>query len=277
MPANEILALNITMGNSLRTLIERGLRLGIASQVWLSRTFDMLFPLGYRLDGKSQYQQVIVPQYLKHGQVVYEVGGGMTPVLSAKQKEQFAFHIVGLDIDARALELAPEGIYDSVICADIAGYAGTAEADLVLCRAVFEHIPDIEQAFAGIASLIKPDGVIVLFTPSRNALFARLNLVLPESAKRWLLYTIFPYTKRGQGFPSYYRRCTPQDFEELGKQSGLYVESRWLYFMSAYFSCCFPCYVVWRLWTLCFRLLAGGQAAETFTITFKKLPTNHDA
>lgn len=248
-----------------------GLRKFITFQVWLSRKFDALVPLAYRIDGNSQYQQTIVPQYLGRRLKVYDVGGGSCPVISSEQKEQFGLQIIGLDIDVQALEQAPQGFYDSVICADIAEYTGTADADLVLCRAVFEHVRNVEKAFAGVASLLKPHGIAVLFVPSRNAVFARLNLLLPEPVKRWLLYTVFPHTKAKQGFPSYYHRCTPKDFEEVGKKYGLHVDSRWCYFMSAYFSCCFPCYVLWRIWIICFRFFAGEQAAETFTIAFKKL------
>ena len=65
---------------------------------------------------------------------------------------------------------APEGCYDRVIVADICRYRGTTEADLVICRAVLEHVVDADQALAGLASIAKPGGYLLLFIPSRNAI-----------------------------------------------------------------------------------------------------------
>jgi 2-polyprenyl-6-hydroxyphenyl methylase/3-demethylubiquinone-9 3-methyltransferase len=178
--------------------------------------------------------------------------------------------VVGLDIDAHELGQAPDGVYDETVCSDLAQYSGDGTADLVVCQALLEHVRDVPGAFRAIASILRPDGVALVFVPSRNALYARLNLMLPERLKRALLHGIFPHTKRDQGFPAYYDNCTPRDFRRLAAEHGLFVREMRCYYRSSYFSFFFPAYVVWRAWLLLFHTLAGEQAAETFTVVLQK-------
>jgi 2-polyprenyl-6-hydroxyphenyl methylase/3-demethylubiquinone-9 3-methyltransferase len=140
----------------------------------------------------------------------------------------------------------------------------------VICQALLEHVRDTGGAFRAISSILKPGGRAILFVPSRNAVFARLNLLLPETWKRRILFSIFPEMQRDHGFPAFYHQCTPAGFARLSGQYGLVTEDRRLYFQSDYFRFCFPLHAVWRIWTLLFRLVAGPAAAETFTLVLRK-------
>ncbi len=243
----------------------------INTQIWLSRTFDKLLPEKYRIDGNQDFIRSFVPQYLKPNLKIYDIGGGKNPYLSLEKKTELGATIVGLDIDANELQHAPQGIYDEVVCADITNYKGHQDADLVICQALLEHVKDVEKAFASIASILKPGGIALIFVPSRNALYARLNLLLPQTIKKQLLHTIYPHTKRLQGFPSYYDRCTPKDFHTLAKQYQFDLQEERFYFISSYFSFFFPAYLLWRIWILGFHLLFGTQSAETFSMALKKI------
>jgi hypothetical protein len=57
----------------------------------------------------------------------------------------------------------------------------------------------------------------------------------------------------------------------MAAQQGLVKEDCRLYFQSDYFRFCFPLHAAWRLWILLFRMFAGQQAAETFTLVLRKL------
>ena len=109
-----------------------------------------------------------------------------------------------------------------------------------------------------------------MFVPSRNALFARLNLLLPERAKRALLFGLFPEKREAQGFPSYYDQCTPRRIQELGVAHGLELVKAEYYFKSSYFSFFLPFYVLWRGWVVASRALFGCNAAETFSYAMVK-------
>ena len=242
----------------------------INSQIWLSGKLDAWLPAQYRIDGNRDFIDSLAPKYLKPNLRVYDVGGGKNPYLGLDDKQRLNAHVIGFDIDQGELERAPDGTYDGVVCADISSYRGNQEADVVICQALLEHVRDVESAFAAISSCLKPGGQALLFVPSRNAVFARLNILLPQGLKKALLHTVFPNTRRDQGFPAYYDNCTPNDFKRMAAANNLsLVEARYFY-KSSYFSFLFPLYFLWRLWVLLFRALRGDQAAETFSMVLKR-------
>lgn len=211
-----------------------------------------------------------MPARLQPGQTVYDIGGGKRPCIPAGKKAQLNLHVTGLDIDAGELAKAPRGAYDDVICADISSFSGAGEADVVICQALLEHVRDVEAAFVSIGSCLKAGGRALVFVPSRNAVFARLNAALPENIKRAVLHAIFPKTKGSQGFPSYYDKCTPRDFVRMASDNSLSVEEARYFYKSSYFSFFFPFYFVWRLWIVLFRAMRKEQAAETFSMVLVK-------
>ncbi len=238
-----------------------------------SRAFDaVLTPEKCRVDGNRDFIDNFAKKYLQRGLTVFDVGGGKQPYINRETKEALALKVIGLDIDANELARAPSGLYDEVICADITKYSGNGTADLLVCQALLEHVSDVSAAFKSIASILRPGGRAVIFVPSRNALFARLNLLLPEKFKRWILFKVFPQARTDAGFPSYYDRCTPVDFRKLVHQNGLQEIEFRPYYESAYFSFFVPAHIGWRLWTHLFRLIKGDQAAETFCLAFAKEP-----
>jgi SAM-dependent methyltransferase len=246
----------------------------IDTQRWLSRQFDRLLPARFQVDGNRDFVNCFVPCFLettaRRGMTVYDVGGGKRPVVPAAIKAQWGLRTVGVDICPHELSLAPAGAYDEVICADVCRYQGRGDADLVICRAMLEHVPNVEAALGAISTMLKPGGIALVFAPSRNAAFARLNLALPESFKRWLLFTIFPDKQGKQGFPAFYDRCTPRQVKRLAQRSGLCVDAERRYYLSSYFSCFLPCHVAWRLWLLTFFFFDPEESAETFCLALRK-------
>lgn len=248
----------------------RALRAFFDWQVRLSRSFDRLLPEFYRMDGHDDFRDNILPQYIEHDILIYDVGGGARPYVTPTLKRQLGLRVTGLDIDANELVRAPAGAYDTTICADLTGYRGRSDADLVICQATLEHVRDTARALAALATIVKPGGRVAIFVPSRNAVFARLNLLLPESIKRFLLYNIFPYEEVShQGHKAYYDRCTPLQFADVVHRAGFQIERQEYYFMSFYFGFLLPLHILWRLWILLFRNLRGNQAAETFVMILR--------
>ena len=239
-------------------------------QVGWSRRFDHLLPPVYSVDGNRDFLDDLVPRHLRSGMRIYDVGGGKNPVISRHTKTALDLRVVGLDIDHHELLAAPTGAYDESICADITQYAGAGDADLVICQSTLEHTRDNSAALKALAGILKLGGRALVFAPSRNAVYARLNLLLPEQLKRRILWAIYPEMSRDHGFPAYYDRCTPAHFAQMGREHGLAVEDRRLYFHSTYFRFCLPLHAIWRLWIALFRRLGGSEAAETFACVFRK-------
>jgi SAM-dependent methyltransferase len=246
------------------------LRQILSWNVKLSQRFDQLLPTEYTIDGNSDFQKRFAPQWLKPNTTVVDVGGGKNPFIGAEKKKELALDVTGVDINSEELARAPSGAYDRTVCGDIAAITGHGDMDVCLCQAVLEHVRDVDAAFLSIASFLRPGGIAIIFVPSRNAIFARLNLLLPERLKRLVLFGIFPQTRHGQGFPSYYDKCTPHEFRVSARAVGLEFEQVKYYYCSTYFSFFAPLHIMWRLWVVLFRSIAGEQAAETFSVALRK-------
>src|SRR5712691_2385601 len=65
------------------------LRRFIRWQIKLSDAFDKLLPEEYRLDGNTHFVREFVNPYLSSGKVIYGVGGGGSPLISADLKKGF--------------------------------------------------------------------------------------------------------------------------------------------------------------------------------------------
>ncbi len=252
---------------SVTTAIVRPL---VGSQKYLSKLFDKLLPEKFTLDGNRDFERSFVPSHIRDNVTVYDVGGGKSPLIGIDEKRRRNLTLIGLDVDPDELSRAPEDTYDETICADISSYQGRQDADLLICRAVLEHVADVEGAFRSIHSILKPGGLALVFTPSGNAMYARLNRMLPEKTKKALLFGVSPETRAKQGFRAYYDKCTPRDFRKLARDNGFVIEEERFYFISSYFSCFFPAYLLWRCWILLGCLMVRHQAAETFSVALRK-------
>jgi 2-polyprenyl-3-methyl-5-hydroxy-6-metoxy-1,4-benzoquinol methylase len=251
------------------------LRKAIRFLVRLSEAFDRAFlPAEFAVDGNKDFIRGLYRSYLFPGATVVEVGGGKNPLITAGEKRELSLRVIGLDISARELGAAPAGVYDGTICADITQYSGSARADIAICATLLEHVRDTDAALRAIATLLKPEGVALVFVPCRNAIYARINRIAPESLKRWLLKAIygdFPEVEAElTGFPAYYDRCTPRDICTMAQANGFTVQRLQVYFASGYFQFFPPLYVAWRFWQIAFKTIAGDQAAETFSVVLKK-------
>jgi SAM-dependent methyltransferase len=240
------------------------------SNITLSKRFDALLPADFRIDGNRDFLDRFVPPFILPRSRLVDVGGGKQPYLDVRAKSSLGVHVTGIDINQEELDGSPAGAYDVAICADISAYRGVNDADIIVCQGALEHVRDVEGAFAAFASILKPGGLALIFLPSRNAVYARLNLILPETLKRKILFYVFPHTTKVQGFTSYYSRCTPREFQRLADRHGFSVEVQRLYYTSSYFSCFFPMHLIWRMWLMLFRAANELQAAETFSMALRK-------
>lgn len=242
----------------------------IDNQKQLCRKLDSLLPACFSIDGNAEYADSFARRWIRPGDTIYDIGGGKQPLLSPAERAQLGLRIVGVDIDQQELSRAPKGAYDEIRCADITGFEGSGDADVVLCQALLEHVPNVEAALAAIASILKPGGRAVIFVPSRNAVFARLNLLLPERLKRRILFAVHPAARKEQGFPAFYASCTPKQFKRIIRRIGLDLEEARFYYISSYFSFFFPLYALWRAWILMFFLVDREASAETFSMILRR-------
>lgn len=239
-----------------------------AASVWIDR---LLLPDRLRQDGNKTFQSEVLPQHVSSGMRIYDLGGGSQPYFRPNQKASLGLYVTGLDISAEELEASPEGGYDRKIVAELCTFKGPGDADLVVCQATLERLPDTAGAIRAIAETLAPGGKAALFLPCRNAVFARLNLLLPETLKKRLLFALFPHkAKAHDGFKAYYDRYTPHDIADLARQNGLDVQEHQLFWISSYFMVFTPVFLLRRFYQAIAYLIIREQAAETFTVVLQK-------
>lgn len=239
--------------------------------VRIARRIDGWLPRDYRTDGNTYFLREMAPGFLARDLTIYDLGSGSNPLISTSQKTELGLYVVGLDISADELAAAPAGSYDRTIVADLTKFHGDGDADVVICQSTLEHVDDAPGAVRAIGSCLKPGGTALIFLPCRNALFARINLLLPEALKRRILFTIYPHADDGHyGFPALYDKATPREYREMAQAGGLQVVETKLFWKSSYFHFFLPFYVLWRLTQALARLVLGENACETFAMVLRK-------
>ncbi|MCC6598983.1 MAG: methyltransferase domain-containing protein [Alphaproteobacteria bacterium] len=245
-------------------------------QYALSMKFDRAFlDKTYTIYGTTDFHVSLIPDFVPAGAVVYDIGGGKCPHIFPALKEERKIRSIGVDIDEQELARAPQGGYDQTICADITKTTGPGYGDIVISRAVLEHVKDAKAALFNMAGFLKPGGLIIAYAPCRNAWFARLNMILPEGLKKRLIN--YFYTDAGlaevMGFKAYYSHGTPAGIEAIAREAGLRIVEKRLYYMSNYFAFFTPFHVFWRLYQITMRALGTEQFCEGFAYVFEKSVT----
>ncbi|WP_296714112.1 class I SAM-dependent methyltransferase [Rhodoblastus sp.] len=185
-----------------------------------SRTFDIrkiVADLGYPSHWNwcwENYKPTVIELSRARGLRRHlEIGAGRDPLFQPGEAAQLGLDITLNDISAHELSLAPSG-YGKVVC-DIASpqapdILGRDKYDLVYCRMVMEHVPNVAAMWRNINAILAPGGVALAFFPTLYAAPYVLNSLMPEKLSRFLLETIFPERKQDGGdpkFPAYYNYC----------------------------------------------------------------------
>lgn len=142
-----------------------------------------------------------------------EIGGGRDPLFTVEDARRHGLDLIVNDIDAGELALTPKGLRTARF--DIAGDLSEPDVarggyDMMISRMVFEHVHDVERAWANIHALLAPGGIGLAFMPTLWAPVFALNHILPKAASRAIMHALFP-ARRQDGddpvFPAFYDQC----------------------------------------------------------------------
>ena len=224
--------------------------------------------------------------------VILDVGGGRTWYFGRFQQRD-GFKIIGIDASQEELnlnEVIDQAIVGDV-CRDIPLPDGSV--DLLLCRAVIEHLPDVESFLRNCARVLRPGGRAVFVFANKWAPPMILNRMLPHGLAARILHALVPNGKGYGGFEAHYDRCTYRQFEESAERVGLRNRYGFCsYYSSAYFEFFLPLHLLSVMTDLLRTVLGirlfssmnlfilerpapeGAQAAERYSMngTYQSLP-----
>jgi SAM-dependent methyltransferase len=199
---------------------------------------------------------------------VADIGGGKKPLLSRAEVNQYQIDYIGIDIDPEELQQAPPDTYDDIHVMNIELANGSTQYDIIICRYTLEHVSDAERAIAGLMAMLKVGGTCYIALPSRYALFGKINKVIPERPKKWLLGQIYP-SKKADGFPAFYDRASPREYSAIfEKYSGRVIRLNKDMF-SGYFTFFLPLHLCWRLATF-IQMITCKDYCERFEMAVVK-------
>lgn len=193
---------------------------------------------------------------LPDGSVVLDLGGGRRCVYARAVNPPGRVNLVAVDIAPEELELNTD--VTKTYVADVAAGLPVPDAsvDLILSRALLEHVDGVPAAIRHMARALRPGGVTLHLIPCRYSLFGTAARLLPFGPLLWLTHTVMPHTREAVGFPVHYDHCYPQALEREFCAAGfseVQIEITWA--CPGYFSAVYPLFLLHGLYEQVVRRL----------------------
>ena len=173
--------------------------------------------------------------------VVVDLGGGRTWYFGDSYRANPKWKLIGVDVDPAELALNP--MLDEAITADICETLGVPDGsvDLVLCRAVVEHLHDTAAFLENVRAALRPGGRAVFVFANKWAPPVILNRLIPHKLAVKLLLALVPGTAGYGGFRAYYDKCSHRAFRRELKRLNFEIEYDYpSYYSSSYFQFFLP-------------------------------------
>jgi SAM-dependent methyltransferase len=219
---------------AIRAIIDANTRLSQATEQFLRLPTDG--QLWRRFEGEA----AALIRGLPDEAIVLDLGGGRRCVYARAVDPPGRVKLIAIDISPE--ELAQNADVTEAYVADVAAGLPLPDAsvDLILSRALLEHVDGVPAAVRHMARVLRPGGVALHFVPCRYSLFGIAARLLPFGPLLWLTHTILPHTRDVVGFPVYYDHCYPQALEgefHMAGFSDVQLQNTWAcpgYFMAIY-------------------------------------------
>jgi SAM-dependent methyltransferase len=117
--------------------------------------------------------------------------------------------------------------------------------DLILSRALLEHVQGVPAAIGHMARVLKPGGVALHLVPCRYSLFGLAARILPFGPLVRLVHVVMPWTRGNVEFPVVYDHCYPQALEREFGAAGFSKVEVWItWAQPGYFEAAYPAFLL---------------------------------
>jgi ubiquinone/menaquinone biosynthesis C-methylase UbiE len=206
---------------------------------------------------------------LPDGARVIDVGGGRRCVYHHALRPEIT--LVATDVSVDELVLNPHA--DETVVADLSeGLPLEADsADLVVSRAVLEHVADVRAAARHMYHVTKPGGRTMNLMPARFSLFGVAARLLPFRPLIELLHRVAPETVDQVEFDVYYDQGTPDRMERAFRDAGfddVSVQVTWA--QPDYFTHFYPVFLLYAGYEALVRRLGIRRLASYMVVRARK-------
>jgi SAM-dependent methyltransferase len=144
---------------------------------------------------------------------IMEIGAGRFPLFDRAELEPFDVEYIANDIDPAELARAPAEV--GKVCFDISTLDAGAVSqlnntvDLAFSKMVFEHLPDVKQAYQNVYKILSPGGICLNFHPVLFSPPFVINYLMPAMPAEHLLKRLAPQRNHNEHpkFPANYDCC----------------------------------------------------------------------
>lgn len=199
---------------------------------------------------------------LPDGAIALDVGGGRRCVYARSVIPPGRVRLIAVDVSTE--ELAHNRDVAETCLADISGDLPleSGSVDLVLSRALLEHVADVPAAIRNMARVLKPDGTALHLVPCRYSLFGLAARLLPFGPLLKLTHLVMPWTRGHVEFPVVYDHCYPRALEREFRSAGFkQVDLRITWAQPGYFEAIYPLFILHAAYEWVVRHLQLKQLA----------------
>ncbi len=215
----------------------------------------------------------IVAQYmnLKADQLVVDVGGGKSCPFAKYRNPAQKVSIIAVDISEEELKQNTD-VDEKRIANIVQGLPfGPEEVDIIASRSVLEHLESLDEFLASCKRTLKKGGYMIHLFPSKFALFALINQMLPHALSRKVLYFIRPECKDIGGFPAFYDNCYYSGISKLLKKHNFEIISvHPSYYQSGYFNFFAPLFLVSVLYEALVQAVGAKNLSSYLLLVARK-------
>ena len=174
-----------------------------------------------------------IERYLRPEHTLLEAGCGRHAVVLRRYLGR-ARTLIGVDLVDFRTEVSDPAVH--LVNADVGDTGLPSESvDLMISRALMEHIESPGAVFTEVHRLLKPGGHYIYLAPNLGDYAAVLSMMIPNRLHPWLV-KLTEGRATEDTFPAYYRCNTRRSITRLAEQSGLVLRSfRYLGQYPAYF------------------------------------------
>jgi SAM-dependent methyltransferase len=245
--------------------MKRLLRWLVDANVRLSRATErrLRLPSDKKLWQEFERQAAEQIRALPDGATVLDLGGGRRCVYAGAVPPGRDVKLVAVDVSAD--ELALNESVDETRVANIADELPFPDksVDLVLSRALLEHVDGVPRAIRNMARVLKPGGVALHFVPGRYSLFGMVARLLPFEPLLRVLHVVMPWTRGQVEFDVHYDHCHPAALRRLFEETAwgrVKIDVTWA--QPGYFEAIYPLFLAHAAYEWLVRHLRANALAS---------------